>query len=195
MNAVNIVIVTAGVIGLAAGFAIGVGATEVEKRTATAGKSTGELVNEPSPAIGSSANATAQTWDPFQEIRDMQMQMDRLFNKMSTEFRSEPQFSGVEQNPAYSLSLNVRDLKDRFVVHAFLPDTKVSDVNVTLDKQLLKVQVSNQQTQKSDKNDVAMSVAQWGQYEQIIQLPTPVKADEMKIERKDHELIITLPKE
>ena len=194
MNAVNIVIVSAGVIGLAAGFAIGVGATELDKKTATAGKNTSEVVNQPTAAIGSSANASVLAGDPFQQIRDMQMQMDKMFSQMSAEFRAEPPFSSMMKNPAYSLSLNVEDLKDRYLVRAFLPDTKVSDVSVKLDNQTLKVDVSNQQTQETDKNTAPMSVAQWGQYEQVIQLPTPVKSDQMKIERKNHELIITLPK-
>lgn len=195
MNVVKIVIITAGAIGLAAGFAIGVGATELEKRTATAGKNTSEVVTQPSSAIGSSPNAGVLTWDPFQEIRDTQMQMDKMFSQMSSEFRSEPPFSKMTENPAYSLSLNVENLKDRFVVRAFLPDTKVSDANVTLDNQTLKVDVSNQQNSTSGQKNLATSVAEWGQYEQVIQLPSPVKADQMQIERKDHELIITLPKE
>ena len=37
-------------------------------------------------------------------------------------------------------------------------------------------------------------MTEWGQYEQTIQLPVPVKTGQMKIERKDHELLITLPK-
>jgi len=195
MNAINKITVITGLIALVAGLAIGVSATELEKGTATAGKNSSAAMNQTSSTIASDANVAAQTWDPFQQIRDMQMQMDKMFSRMSSEFRAEPPFSNMAENPAYSLSLNVEDLKDRFVVRAYLPDTKVSDVNVKLDNQTLKVDVSNQQAQISNKKNSATSVAEWGQYQQVIQLPAPVKADQMKIERKDHELLITLPKE
>lgn len=39
-----------------------------------------------------------------------------------------------------------------------------------------------------------MKVYEYRQYEQVVQLPGPVKADQMKVERKNHELFITLPK-
>ena len=93
------------------------------------------------------------------------------------------------ENPGYSLSLNVQDLKDRYEVRAFLPNAKDSDVNVSLqNSQTLKVEVSNQNTETSGKKDANTSVTEWGQYEQTIQLPAPVKTDQMKIEHQGHEL-------
>jgi HSP20 family molecular chaperone IbpA len=123
------------------------------------------------------------------------MQMDKLLSRMSAEFRAEPPFHGMVENPAYSLSMNVEDLKDRFVVRAFLPDTSVADVKVRLDGQTLKVEVGNRQNSVSKTKTSTRRVAEWGEYEQVIQLPSPVKAGQMKVARKDHELLITLPKE
>jgi len=177
-----------GLIALAVGLAIGAGATELKTG---AGKTENPPASQPSTM---SASGPSSAWDPFQQIRDMQMQMDKMFSQMSARFRSEPPFSGAAENPAYSLSLNVEDLKNRFVVHALLPDTKASDVNVKLDNQTLKVEVSNQQTQTSEKKNAPTSVSEWGQYEQVIQLPSPVKANDMKIDRNGHELTITIPK-
>ena len=125
----------------------------------------------------------------------MQLQMDQMFNRMSAQFRTEPRLDFFKENPGYSLSLNVQDLKDRYEVRAFLPNAKDSDVNVSLqNSQTLKVEVSNKNTETSGKKDANTSVTEWGQYEQTIQLPAPVKTDQMKIEHQGHELIITLPK-
>jgi HSP20 family molecular chaperone IbpA len=189
----NSTIIGAALIALAVGVGIGVGATEFKSgpsSASNAAKTSNPAANTPVPQ----AVSPVLTDDPFQQIRDMQMQMDKLFSQMSAQFRSEPQFKNISENPAYSLSLNVENLKDRFVVHALVPDTKASDVNVKLDKQTLKVDVSNQEAQVSNQKNEATRVAEWGQYEQVIQLPSPVKASQMKIERKDHELVITLPK-
>ncbi len=188
--------VIVGVITLAIGVLIGLAVTK-----SRAGNSTGlETAKTPASQMASASapglNATGPAeWNPFQEIRNLQMQMDQMLNQMSDRFRMEPQLNYLQENPGYSYSLNVQDLKDRYEVRAFLPDAKASDVNVSLEgNQTLKVQVSNKNTETSGKNTAATSVTEWGQYEQTIQLPTPVKADHLKIERKDHELLITIPK-
>ena len=40
----------------------------------------------------------------------------------------------------------------------------------------------------------AAGTADWSQDEQVIRLPAPVNGRRMKVERKGHELLITLPK-
>jgi HSP20 family molecular chaperone IbpA len=134
-------------------------------------------------------------WNPFQEMRDMQAQIDQSFDKMVDRFRTEPQFTGFQDYPGYSLSLDVRDLKDRYEVQAELPDAKASDVHVSLKNgQTLNVEVSRKEAKTSDRKNAATSLFELGQYDQMVELPTPVKADQMKIQREGHELIITIPK-
>jgi HSP20 family molecular chaperone IbpA len=136
-----------------------------------------------------------ETWNPFQEMRDMQAQVDQSFDKIVGRIRSDPQFSGYQDYPGYSLSLDVRDLKDRYEVQADLPDAKASDVHVSLKNgKMLNVEVSSKETQTSDQKNDATSMMELGQYDQTIQLPTPVKADQMKVHREGHELIVTIPK-
>jgi HSP20 family molecular chaperone IbpA len=149
----------------------------------------------PTAAVPGHPSAALVEWNPFQELRNMQLQMDQMVNSMTTEFRTEPRLSFFADTPGYSLSLRVRDLKDHYEVHAFLPDAKSSDVNVSLlDKQTLKVEVSNKSTETSKQKGANGSVTKWGQYAQIISLPAPVKSEQMKIDRPNHELLITLPK-
>ena len=189
--------VTIGVLALAIGLVLGVTAAESGTGIFGARKRANMTTNQTLSASSSSLKPHGQGgWNPIDEINDMQAQMDRMFNQMSEQFRTEPQLSGIVENPSYSVSLNVRELKDRFEVTAFLPDAKASDVTVKLENnQTLKVNVSNRQSETSNQKNLTTSVAEWGQYEQVIQLPAPVKANQMKIERKDHELLITLPKE
>jgi len=141
----------------------------------------------PSPALG------ANPWNPFQEIQRMQSQMDQSFNQMFEQFRTQPQFDFLQANPSYSTSVNVEDLKDRYVVHAFLPDAKTSDVHVTLNNgQTLTIEVNRRQSE-NQTNSVSQ-VSEWGQYEQTVQLPTPVKQNQMTVKHEGHDLIVTIPK-
>ncbi len=134
-------------------------------------------------------------WNPFQEIRNMQLHMDQMFDAMTAQFRMEPRLDFFSENPGYSLSLHVQDLKDRFEVRAYLPDAKASDVNVSLpNSQTLKVEVSNENTETTGPKNAGTQVTEWGQYSQTIQLPKAVKTEKMKIAHQNHELLITLPK-
>jgi len=186
-----------GVITLAIGVLIGLTVTKSKAGNSAATVAAAKIqTNQMSSAATPGLNPAGQAeWNPFQEIRDMQAQMDQMFSQMSAQFRMEPRLNFFQENPGYSLSLNVQDLKDRFEVRAYLPDAKASDVNVSLkNNQTLKVQVSNKSTGTSGQKNANTSVTEWGQYEQTLQLPAPVKTDQMKIDRRGHELIITLPK-
>lgn len=155
----------------------------------------------PATSQMSSANSSSlksgglEMWNPFQEMRDMQAQIDQSFDKMVERFRADPQFSGFKDYPGYSLSLDVRDLKNCYEVQADLPDAKASDVHVSLKNgQTLNVAVDNKTTLTSEQKNMATSMIELGQYDQTVQLPTPVKADQMKVQREGHELVITIPK-
>lgn len=193
MNRTTITVVV-GLVTLGIGLVLGAAAAE-----------TGSMPNltrkaYPTNPISSAApsgpiSSGLPTWNPFQEMRDMQAQIDQSFDKMVDRFRTEPQFTAFQDYPGYSLSLDVRDLKDRYEVQAELPDAKASDVHVSLKNgQTLDVEVSRKETQTSDQKNAATSLIELGQYDQMVQLPTPVKASQMKVQREGHELIITIPK-
>jgi HSP20 family molecular chaperone IbpA len=187
---------TTGIIGvttLVAGVLIGLAAMKY-----TGGKSTAMAATRAAkPAAVSPAlhRADSAAWNPFQEIRDMQLRMDHMFDQMTTEFHAEPKLGLFPDNPGYSLSLHVQDLKDHFQVRAYLPNAKASDVRVSLlNKKTLKVDVSNKSNEVSTQKNATADVTEWGQYSQIIQLPAPVKSEQMKVDNQNHELLITLPK-
>ncbi len=185
-----------GVAALAIGLMIGAATAETGTGLLPGTKKPAPATNQMSSAATSSPQSgVAPEWNPFQEIRDMQAQMDRSFDQMFEQFRTTPQFSVFQPNPGYSLSLEMRDLKDHYEVRAYLPDAKASDVHVSLKNgQTLNVQVSGKQTKSSDQKNMTSSVMEFSQYDQTIQLPTPVKADQMKIKHEGHELVITIPK-
>lgn len=207
MNTTRKSAVVTPLICLAIGAAIGVAGMKLKAETTGTPetvklKPTGLASNQSlvppfqNPGLGS------QGWDPAGEIQGVQTQLDKMeaqmdksLGQMSAQFRNESQPGGFRGNSDYALSLNLEDLKNRYVVQAFLPDTKASNVNVKLENnQTLQVSMNNKESQATHEKDMASNVSEWGQYEQTIQLPSRVKADDMKIVRHEHELLITLPK-
>ncbi len=186
------------VVALVVGIIIGVVGMDSRAKAhdQNAGPSAAASITPAASALSGGPTLTNQNqWDPFQQIQSMQARMNQEFNDMFQQFRAQPQFNVVEGNPNYALSLNVQDRKDHYEVRAYLPDAKASDVHVSLDDgQTLKVDVNTKQSKSSAQKNETSQMAEWGQYEQMIQLPAPVKADQMKIKREGHELLITIPK-
>ncbi|HZP60428.1 MAG TPA: Hsp20/alpha crystallin family protein [Opitutaceae bacterium] len=148
----------------------------------------------PAPAFSGGPPATTQ-WNPFTEMRRMQQEMDRAFNDSVAQLRQQPPFNAFPDAPGYSLSLDVREFKDRFEVRAALPDAKASDVNVKLDNdRTLTVEVSNRHSSSGQSGSNSATSEEWGQYSQTIELPAAVQAAKMKTEHRGHELVIVLPK-
>jgi HSP20 family molecular chaperone IbpA len=134
------------------------------------------------------------SWDPFREMRSLQAEMDEMFRRSIARFRMNPQMGIFKDDAGYSLSLDVRELKDRFEVRAFLPDAKASDAKVNLKGNRLEVEVSHRQTERQQGKNEPDTVTEWGRYTQTVELAGNLKSDQMKVERKDHELLITIPK-
>ncbi len=189
-------LVIGGVAVLALGMLLGIGATKHLAGIPAAAAATKAMHSAaPHPAQAAATPDDSAAWNPFQEMRDMQLRMDRMFDQMSSQFRMEPRLSLFADNPGYSLSLRVQDLKDHFEVHAYLPNAKASDIKVSLlDKQTLKVEVTNKTTVAANQKSANQQSIEWGQYAQIIRLPAPVKSEQMKLDQPTHELIVTLPK-
>jgi HSP20 family molecular chaperone IbpA len=157
--------------------------------------STGESAALPAPAsVTASASSQIQAWNPLGQMRQMQAEIDQVFQRSFDDLRLNPKLQVFQEEPGYSLSMDVRDLKDRYQVRAFLPDTKTSDVQVHLDGNQLKVDVTNKTTEKEMVKNNETTVSEWGHYEEVVQLNGVLKDDQMKVQRKEHELLITVPK-
>ncbi len=94
----------------------------------------------------------------------------------------------------YSSSLDVRELKDRIEVRAVLPDTKTANANVKLTGNRIEVAFSHGQRADPKNKNTTRTQSEWGQYTQVVELPGNLKGDQMNVECKHHELLITIPK-
>jgi HSP20 family molecular chaperone IbpA len=147
-----------------------------------------------SGTAGASASSQSAEWNPLDQMRNMQAEIDQVFQRSFDDVRLNPKLKVFQKEPGYSLSMDVRDMKDRYQVRAFLPDTKASDVKVNLDGNQLKVDVSNKTTGKEMVKNNEYATSEIGHYEEVVQLAGALKPDQMRVQREAHELIITVPK-
>ena len=142
-----------------------------------------------------SAITRSDTWDPFREMERMQEDIDRAIRRATEQFRLGAGATPFSRDLGYSSSLDVRDRRDHFEVRAYLPDAETKDVKVkTEGEQALRVTVSHRKQQKSERDGAHATFNELGTYEQLVTLPEPVKSEEMKVDTRDNEVVITVPK-
>lgn len=146
------------------------------------------------PAINSDGTSQFSQWDPLQQMSEMQAEVDQVFQRSLAQISAKGTPAIAQVKPGYSLSMDVRDLKDRYQVRAFLPDTRPSDVAVNLKGNELNVDMSKKLVEKPTAKNGETALSEWGNYQETVQLAGPLKDSQMKVERLPHELIITVPK-
>lgn len=187
-----------GVIALVLGIVLGVAVAKHVKRSsmpaqAAAAAKPSTSGSTPSRLPDPFPNAPFDSWDPFREMRHLQAEMDEMFRRSIARFRQSPRMNSFADDAGYSLSLDVRQLNDRYEVRAFLPDAKAADTKVNLQGNRLEVEVTHRQAAPGNNNEPD-TVTEWGRHTQTVDLAGNLKPDQMKVERKDHELLITIPK-
>lgn len=193
-----------GLVALIVGVLIGVlGGRSVGQSSARAQNGRASDIASPAPTVETTNRQapaavipnTIDPWDPFREMRGLQAEMDEMFRRSIARFRMNPQMDLFKDDAGYSLSLDVRELKDRYEVRAFLPDVKASDSKVKLDGNRLEVEVTHRQMEKQQgTNAPPIAATKWGRYTQMVELAGKLKSEVMKVECKEHELLITIPK-
>lgn len=148
------------------------------------------------PVIGQNGNQN-QNWDPFGNIDRMRQDIDRSIDRAMQQLQSSS--AGMmtpDWNVAgYSSSLDVRDRGDHFEVRADLPNTDKKDVKVTSEGDRgVHVNVTQHQEQKKDANGGQTTVNEFGSYDELVTLPGPADMKDMKIDNRNGELVITIPK-
>ena len=126
----------------------------------------------------------------------MQEQMNRMFDeafeRIPTASPREWLFDGGELGPQITLD----DQQKQYVVQADIPGAKQSDINVTLDGQLLTISARSelQAKETGDKGQVVGEATSVSSFHHAFTLPSPVEASRMQSEYKDGVLTVTIPK-
>lgn len=145
----------------------------------------------PSPNVGDSSG----NWDPLAEMQRMENEMNQFFSRATNEFGLNQNFLSMRNEPGFASSIDVRDKGDHYEVHAFLPGIDLKNVKVVADSNnMLRVSASQSKQEKKNANGAQESVSEFGEYEQLVTLPGPAVTKQMKVDRKEHEVVITIPK-
>jgi HSP20 family molecular chaperone IbpA len=127
----------------------------------------------PSPTI-----SPLPTGSPFADVqlrlRELESKLDKIFSESFRDF-------GTLFGPStFGSSVDLREQKDKYVARIYPPSGDTSKVNAKIDNGALHITIAG--TTASEN------------YDQIISLPQPVRADEMKVDRRQNFVVVTIPK-
>lgn len=135
------------------------------------------------------------TWDPFADMQRMQNDMNQFFSKAMNQFGTNEDFLSMRNEPGFASSLNVRDKGDHYEVDAFLPGAEINDVKVTTESNNgLRIAASQEKQEKRTSKNSQAEVAEFGEYQQLVRLPADARTKDFKLDRKQNEVVISVPK-
>lgn len=132
--------------------------------------------------------------DIFARMDKMNREMDVLFEEAFREFRSAPEHKNYFDEPRFGSSIDLKEDRENYIFRAYLPDRSMKNVNVIVEDRVLKIEATEQDTTKKDDKAGTLHSTRKAAYAQLVTLPGPVKSEQMKVEKKDGLLIVTLPK-
>ncbi|MGH7984461.1 MAG: Hsp20/alpha crystallin family protein [Candidatus Udaeobacter sp.] len=142
----------------------------------TPGESSAVSENTSPVPMMSPLNTASPFGDVQLRLRDLQSQMDKIFAQTFHDFGSSFGQSGLAS------SVDLRERNDKYVARIYLPNGDTSKVNATIKDGNLDIKMNG----GAGKNE---------NFEQVITLPQPVRADQMHIDRKPNMVVITVPKQ
>ena len=137
-------------------------------------------------------------WDPLTEMDRMQQDIDRAIQRTQQQLRLGsfrlPDLNTGQAN-GYTSALDVRDRGDHYEVRADLPNADQKDVKVTTEgDREVHVNVTQHEEQKSNANGGQTTYREFGSYDQLVTLPEAADMKDIKVDNRNGELIITIPK-
>ena len=137
----------------------------------------------PSPTATITPIMTTPATKPFADVnvrlRDLDAQLDKMFSESLNTLGSD--FS----HATLASSVDVREQKDNYVVRVYVPNGDTSKVTARIDNGALRI---------IEPGEKAAGANQSFRYEQVIGLSEPVRSNQMKIDRKQNLVVITIPK-
>ena len=132
---------------------------------------------------------TMRVWDPFEEMRSVQREMDRLFNRVLGVERT----AEMEPVAAWMPSIESYVKDDKLVIKAELPGIDAKDLDLSITDRELVIKGERKAEKDEKEKDFTYREISYGSFERRFMLPEGVKADDLKATFTNGILEVTLP--
>jgi HSP20 family protein len=125
--------------------------------------------------------------DPFHDFIDLRDSMDRMFDRFLTGPR-------LGWEPSWDLNLDVAENDNEFVVRASIPGINPDDLDITYTDRVLTVKGEVKGDKDLEKAKYHLRERWYGSFARSVQLPVPVKAEDIRASYEAGVLTLHLPK-
>jgi HSP20 family protein len=128
-----------------------------------------------------------QRWDPFNELRQMQNTMNRLWQGFGR--GAEPQ-----EMETWAVPLDVLQEGDNFIVRASMPGVNPDDIQVSIEDNVLTIRGQSASEAEHKEGNYLMRERRTGSFHRALRLPDTVATDQAQPFYEHGVLTITIPK-
>lgn len=127
-------------------------------------------------------------WDPFQDLLSLQDEMNRMFDRA---FGQTTRERGMR---TWAPPLDIAERKDAYLVTVELPGVNPSDIDVTLESNLLTIQGERHQARDSSDQRFHRVERAYGSFRRTVTLPSSVQANAIEASYDNGLLHLVVPK-
>ena len=132
--------------------------------------------------------------NPFEDMIKMQKEMDKLFNSMSSNFATIPEFEKFFQDMSISPALNMKDLGKKYELSVNIPGSDKKSIKIDVKDNILTVEAKTIKNESKKSEDYIHKEIFSGVFSRSITLPKDADTSDLKSDYKDGVLKITIPK-
>ena len=129
-------------------------------------------------------------WRPFQEMEILTRQIDRIFDEILYLNQGLTKYSTANWTPAVEL----KDTRENLILRSELPGVDVKNLEVQVAKQAVLISGEIADESNNEENGYYRSELHYGRFRRMINLPVPVKNEQVKAEFRNGILKLVLPK-
>lgn len=126
-------------------------------------------------------------WQPFQEIENLQRDMNRLFDRLTTT-------NGDGFGNGFAPAAELQDTPDAIHLKLEIPGMDAKDIDVQVSAEAVSVSGERKEETKTEEKGMTRTEFRYGKFQRVIPLPARVQNTDVKAEYKNGVLQLTLPK-
>lgn len=133
-------------------------------------------------------------FNPFEEMRKMQKEMDSLFERFHQKMMKEDMFSKFTFSFPSTPAMDLVEKEDNYVLKADIPGAEKDKIDITVKDGVLKIEAEISKDKKEEGKGYLKQERFVSSYMRMITLPEDANAEKFEREYEDGVLKITIPK-
>ncbi|MDH4163699.1 MAG: Hsp20/alpha crystallin family protein [Nitrospirota bacterium] len=128
-------------------------------------------------------------WDPFEDLRSMQKEMDRVFTRFLGAGRQSGEMTGIMWDPAVESYVK----EGKLILKAELPGIDLKDLDVTVTDRDLVLKGERRSEKSGQEKEYGYREISYGSFERHFLLPEGARVEELKATFTNGILEISVP--